>query len=86
MWSFTCWREGEIERNPELRAARALEELEGWPEEVCHHTLYPANALHTPNTRRSSEHSQHPCGIMIWGVWRCLSVLVGVQCNIARIP
>lgn len=34
MWSFTCWREGEIERNSELRAARALKELEGWPEEV----------------------------------------------------
>lgn len=34
MWSFTCWREGDIERNPELRAGRALKELEGWPEEV----------------------------------------------------
>eukprot|EP00904_Undaria_pinnatifida_P001832 jgi/Undpi1/1164/HiC_scaffold_10.g04626.m1 len=34
MWSFTCWRDGEIERNPELRAARALKELEGWPEEL----------------------------------------------------
>lgn len=34
MWSFTCWREGEVERDPELRAGRALKELEGWPEEV----------------------------------------------------
>eukprot|EP00903_Cladosiphon_okamuranus_P008245 g7937.t1 len=34
MWSFTCWREGEIERDPELRAGRALKELEGWPEEL----------------------------------------------------
>ncbi|CAM9420383.1 unnamed protein product [Ectocarpus sp. 12 AP-2014] len=34
MWSFTCWRDGEIERDPELRAGRALKELEGWPEEV----------------------------------------------------
>lgn len=34
MWSFTSWREGEIEKDPELRAARALEELEGWPEDV----------------------------------------------------
>lgn len=34
MWSFTCWRQGEIERDPELRAGRALRELEGWPEEV----------------------------------------------------
>lgn len=34
MWSFTSWREGEIERDPELRAARALEALEGWPEDV----------------------------------------------------
>ncbi|CAM9777535.1 unnamed protein product, partial [Hapterophycus canaliculatus] len=34
MWSFTCWREGEIERDPKKRAGRALEELEGWPQEV----------------------------------------------------
>ena len=34
MWSFSCWRQGEIERDPELRAGRALEELEGWPEDV----------------------------------------------------
>ncbi|CAN0399448.1 unnamed protein product, partial [Ascophyllum nodosum] len=33
MWSFTCWRNGEIERDPKLRAARALKELEGWPED-----------------------------------------------------
>ena len=36
MWSFTCWRDGEIERDPKLRAARALKELEGWPEDVRH--------------------------------------------------
>lgn len=34
MWSFTCWRKGEVERDPEKRAGRALQELEGWPEEV----------------------------------------------------
>ena len=61
MWSFTCWRKGEIERNPELRAARALKELEGWPEEVCHHTLYPTTAvLRTLNVRRSSETPKTP--------------------------
>lgn len=36
MWSFSCWKEGEIERDPELRAGRALKELDGWPEEVSH--------------------------------------------------
>lgn len=40
MWSMTCWREGEIERDPELRAGRALEELEGWPEEVSNSTIF----------------------------------------------
>ncbi|CAM9294058.1 unnamed protein product [Scytosiphon promiscuus] len=34
MWSFTCWRKGEVERDPKKRAGRALKELEGWPEEV----------------------------------------------------
>lgn len=49
MWSFTCWRDGEIERNPELRAARALKELEGWPEEVCHDMRFPTDVLHSEN-------------------------------------
>lgn len=40
MWSFTCWRDGEIERDPELRAGRALKELEGWPEEVNSYNLF----------------------------------------------
>lgn len=34
MWSCTSWKQGEIERNAELRASRALEALEGWPDEV----------------------------------------------------
>lgn len=40
MWSFTCWREGEVEKDPELRAGRALKELEGWPEEVSNSGMY----------------------------------------------
>lgn len=50
MWSFTCWREGEIERDPELRAGRALKELDGWPEEVtkCKKCfVYPTNLVYS---------------------------------------
>lgn len=61
MWSSTCWQQGEIEQNPELRAARALKELEGWPEEVCHHTFCPATSvLHTPTARR-----KHPITLLL---------------------
>lgn len=61
MWSFTCWRKGEIERNPDLRAARALKELEGWPEEVYHRTLCPTTAvLRTLNICRSLETPKIP--------------------------
>lgn len=41
MWSLTCWKQGEVERDPERLAKRALEELEAWPEEVQTDTRHP---------------------------------------------
>lgn len=53
MWSCTTWQEGEIERNPELRGARALQAMEGWPEQVRNGMFVsatPAKYQETGNT------------------------------------
>lgn len=42
MWSFTCWKEGDVERDPELRAAEALNELHEWPEDVRKYLCFPS--------------------------------------------